>query len=69
MHEGTPLAPGDILIELTHGPSVPTLVTEAWYFKEGEGERWTRAKYGEFRVDSAGKALLVGMRGRDLDPL
>jgi uncharacterized membrane-anchored protein len=45
------------------------LVTDAWFFKEGEAERWSRAKYGEFRVGADGRALLVGMRGRNLEKL
>lgn len=45
------------------------LVTDAFYFKEGEGARWAAARYGEFRVDAGGKALLVGLRGDKLAPL
>jgi len=44
-------------------------VTDAWYFKEGEAERWAAARYGEFRVDANGKALLVGLRGPKLEKL
>ena len=44
-------------------------MTDAWYFKEGEAARWARAKYGEFRVDASGRALLVGLRGPELEAL
>ncbi|QPI52210.1 GDYXXLXY domain-containing protein [Massilia antarctica] len=44
-------------------------MTDAWYFQEGEGKRWEAAKYGEFRVDDNGKALLVGMREANLEVL
>jgi uncharacterized membrane-anchored protein len=43
--------------------------SDAWYFKEGEGKRWDQAKYGEFRIDSNGHALLVNLRGANLEPL
>ena len=35
----------------------------------GATERWQAARYGEFRVDGSGRALLVGLRGADLQPL
>ena len=34
-----------------------------------EANRWAGAKYGEFRVDPSGRALLVGLRGAELAPL
>ncbi|MDK2123581.1 GDYXXLXY domain-containing protein [Parachitinimonas caeni] len=62
----TPLQAGEIAIELSpkHGEWV--LVTDAWYFKEGEAERWANARYGEFRVRPDGKALLVGLADAQL---
>lgn len=66
---GGPLAPGEIAIELTPASNGWTLVTDAWYFSEGDAARWERAKYGEFRVTPDGRALLVGMRGPALEPL
>jgi uncharacterized membrane-anchored protein len=67
--DGQPLADGELRIELTPKDSRWVLVTDAWFFKEGEAERWARARYGEFRVDSSGKALLVGLRGDKLQTL
>ncbi|NHZ38514.1 GDYXXLXY domain-containing protein [Massilia rubra] len=69
LYNGKPLAPGEIIIELTPRHGGYTVVTDAWYFQEGEAKRWEAAKYGEFRVDANGKALLVGMRGTHLEPL
>jgi uncharacterized membrane-anchored protein len=66
---GGTLGPGEIAIELTPTRTGWTLVTDAWYFREGDASRWERAKYGEFRVTSDGRALLVGMRGAALEPL
>lgn len=69
LDDGSPLAPGEIAIELTPTGRGWTLVTDAWYFREGDASRWERAKYGEFRVAPDGRALLVGMRGPQLEPL
>jgi uncharacterized membrane-anchored protein len=45
------------------------LVSDAWFFKEGDGERWQAARYGEFRVMPDGRALLVGMADAQLKPI
>jgi len=66
---GAALAPGEFLIELTPGNGGWMLVTDAWFFREGDGERWSRAKFGEFRVAPDGRALLVGMADSDLKPI
>ncbi len=64
-----PLATDETLLELSPKNGDWVVVTDAWYFKEGEGERWQRAKYGEFRVLPDGKALLVGMADESLRPI
>lgn len=63
------LAPGEFRIQLTRKPRGWTVVTDAWFFAEGEAQRWQVARFGEFRVDRQGRALLVGLRGADLAPL
>ncbi|MGK5066860.1 GDYXXLXY domain-containing protein [Janthinobacterium sp. RT4P48] len=63
------LAPGEFLLELTPKDGNWVLVSDAWFFKEGEAARWEKARYGEFRVMPDGRALLVGMRGEDLQAL
>jgi uncharacterized membrane-anchored protein len=69
LDDGRPIAPDELAIELTPKNNGWALATDAWYFKEGEAARWSRAKYGEFRVDAAGRALLVGLRGPALEAL
>lgn len=69
LDDGSALPEGSIRIVLTPRENGWTVVSDAWYFKEGEAARWERAKYGEFRVTSSGKALLVGVRGPNLEPL
>lgn len=67
---GTPPAgAGELVVELTPKAGRYVLASDAWYFKEGESDRWVRAKFGEFRVDTNGRVLLVGMRGPELEPL
>jgi len=69
LHQGEPLGADELRIELTpmHGDWV--LVSDAWSFPEGEAARWARARFGEFRVDANGRALLVGLRGANLEQL
>ena len=46
------------------------LGTNAYLFQEGDAERFSGARYGEFRVDRAsGEAVLVGLRNEALEPL
>lgn len=67
--DGSALQAGELLIRLVPRGGHWVLVTDAFHFPEGEGERWAQARFGEFRVDADGKALLVGLRGEDLAPL
>lgn len=69
MDKGSPLGKGEFLFELTPKNGNWVLVSDAWFFKEGEGERWAQAQYGEFRVSANGRALLVGLRGANLERL
>ena len=66
---GAPLANDELRVELAPKNDRWVLVTDAWYFKEGEAERWAQAKFGEFRVGADGRALLVGLCGADLGAL
>ena len=59
----------DLVIELSPGRNGWVVVTDAWFFKEGDGVRWSKARYGEFRVMPDGKALLVGMADEQLRPI
>jgi uncharacterized membrane-anchored protein/uncharacterized membrane protein len=45
------------------------LVTNAYFFPEGEAARYQAARYGELRVGDDGTALLVRLLGPDLQPL
>ncbi|MGO4305171.1 GDYXXLXY domain-containing protein [Cupriavidus sp. RAF12] len=74
LHEGGPLAEGEKLLRVQNVPSrwggtMVQVSTDAWFFQEGQAERFASARYGEFRVDANGQALLVGMRDEHLQPL
>jgi uncharacterized membrane-anchored protein len=46
------------------------LGTNAYFFEEGAAQRFDGARFGEFRVDrQSGEAVLVGLRGQDLERL
>ena len=46
------------------------LGTNAYFFEEGTANRYTGARYGEFRIDrSSGEAVLVGLADQSLNPL
>ncbi len=66
---GQALASDEMLLELTPKDGAWVVVTDAWFFKEGQGQRWQAAKFGEFRVLPDGQALLVGMADANLQPI
>lgn len=45
------------------------LATNAFFFEEGTGKRYEKAKYGEFRVSPAGEPRLVALLDADLNRL
>lgn len=63
------LTEGEFLMELIPKNGRLTLVTDAWFFREGDAARWQAARYGEFRVTPDGKALLIGMADNELRPI
>lgn len=63
---GEALGADEQRIELTPKNGQWTLVTDAWFFREGEAARWQRARFGEFRVSADGRALLVGLADEHL---
>ena len=63
------LSSDQVRINLTRKAGQWRLGTDAWFFKEGNGERFAAARFGEFRVGSDGRALLVGLAQADLQPI
>ena len=65
----TRFGPTTLRVQLTPKDGRWVLVSDAWFFKEGDGQRWEAARYGEFRVGPDGRALLVGMADVNLKPI
>lgn len=71
LYKGEPLDAGEQLLRVQNVPSRwggngVQVSTDAWFFQEGRAERYAKARFGEFRVDASGQALLVGMRDEGL---
>jgi hypothetical protein len=45
------------------------IASNAWFFPEGQAERYAPARYGELRVNDDGEALLTGLRDDKRKPL
>lgn len=64
-----PVASGEIAVRYRERGWDMRIASNAWFFPEGQGQRYAPAKYGELRVDADGTALLAGLRGADRKPL
>lgn len=60
---------GEIILPLKRLKGRWVLVTDAYFFPEGTGQVFERAKYGDFRVLPDGRALLVGLADVDGKPI
>lgn len=59
----------ELVFELTPRAGRWVVVTDAWFFREGTGEHWAVARFGEFRVAPDGRALLVGLADAQRRPI
>jgi uncharacterized membrane-anchored protein len=64
-----PLADGEIALRYRLRADRARIVTNAWFFPEGQADRYSPARFGELRVGDDGEALLVAMRDENLKPL
>ena len=69
IHQDEALAADERLLDYKVRDRRTRIVTNAYFFEEGQGARFSSAKYGELRVAPSGKALLVGMRDGELRPV
>ncbi|AEX54218.1 GDYXXLXY domain-containing protein [Rahnella aquatilis] len=56
-----PLKPNELRVNYHMNAGTLRVGTDAYFFQEGQGERFTRARYGAFRVGEDGTALLTAM--------
>jgi uncharacterized membrane-anchored protein len=66
---GEALAPGEQRLRYRVRGGRVKFATNAFFFQEGHGRYYARARYGEFRVSNAGELLLTHLRGEDLERL
>lgn len=58
-----------VLLEFRLRGLHPYIVTDAYFFPEGQGRRYEPAVYGEFRVRADGTGLLTGLLDAQMRPL
>ena len=67
----TPSA-GEVILPLKRLKGRWVLVTDAYFFPEGQGDHFTQGRFGDLRVLPDGRALLVGLadgQGQEIKPL
>ena len=42
---------------------------ESFFFQEGDADLYSKARYGELKVDDSGRSVLIGLRDDDFEPL
>jgi uncharacterized membrane-anchored protein len=65
----SPLAPGELRLRYRVRDGWMRVGTDAFYFEEGQADRFESAVFGELRVDAAGESVLVNMRDQAMVPL
>jgi uncharacterized membrane-anchored protein len=63
------LAPDQILLKLRAKQGRWFVGSDAFFFKEGSGDDYAAAKFGEFRVGADGRMLLAGLVDENLQSL
>jgi len=66
LDDGTPLAERESRLAYTVRGGSVRIVTDAYFFQEGQAADFERARYGALRVGEDGRALLVGLQDADL---
>lgn len=65
----TPVGDKEIALRYRVREDGVRLVTNAFFFPEGQGQHFEQARYGQLRVGKNGDALLTGLLDPDLKPL
>jgi uncharacterized membrane-anchored protein len=68
VHRGEKLQEGEYLLFYRNRGAL-RLGAESFMFQEGDAKLYSKAKYGELKVDASGRSVLVGLRGEDYKPL
>jgi uncharacterized membrane-anchored protein len=67
--DGTPLGSREVRMRYRVRGDTVRFATDAFFFQEGNAQRYEGARYGEFRLDATGDSILTGLRGENLEPL
>lgn len=62
-------AAGEVAFRYRIRDGKPKFATNAFFFQERQGDYYSAAKYGEFRLAPDGEAILVALRGGNLQTL
>lgn len=62
IYTGQELGEGQRLLRFRRRGDAVRLASDAWFFEEGDWERFAQARFGELRLTAAGEALLTGLR-------
>jgi uncharacterized membrane-anchored protein len=66
---GEPLGTGELRLRYRVREGEVKFATNAYFFQEGTGNRYARARYGEFRVAPDGELLLTHLVGENFERL
>lgn len=66
LDDGQPLAKDEVRLDYRVRDARVRVATDAYYFQEGTGSVFERARYGDLRVAPGGTAILVGLQDQNL---
>jgi len=64
--DGTQLRSDEVRMRYRIRDERAKFATNAFFFQEGDANLYGAARYGEFRADTKGEAILTGLRGQDM---
>ena len=62
LDSGSGLAPGEVRLKYRIRQGSPWIGTNGFFFHEGDAQRYAAAKFGVFKTNTAGDAMLVDLR-------
>jgi uncharacterized membrane-anchored protein len=69
LDNGGPLKPDEVRFRFRVRDGLIWLGTNAFFIQEGDADRYSKAHFGEFHVSDNGEAMLVNLRGEELQKL
>jgi len=69
LDDGRPLGAHEVRLRYRVRDQRVRIVTNAWFFEEGQRDAFAKARYGELRVAPGGEALLARMLDDALRPI